>query len=97
MQTKIIVTQVYFGLPNWFPPARYDIHGSRNTYHRRWYKNKALDNLMRLKGAATFSPRQIVFEIQPGADVNKQTKNIKGKIDRLLNRYKEAQEGDPDK
>lgn len=88
---KSEVTQIKIGftLPTWYPPARLDINSTR-----RWYDNKALNTLYRLKGCIETGDGYVVFEIQPGANINQHVKKIKGKIDRLIKRYKEAQEGE---
>ena len=95
---EVIEIKISFSLPTWYPPARLETSHTDRSYHdpgRRWYKNPALDNLYNLKGCIENGDSYVIFEIPPGSDLKKQIKKIQGKLERLINRYKEArQEGD---
>lgn len=101
--TGVSTIEVTFWLPEWFPPERLEFsrairfpkgHIWEGEVDQMKYDNSAVVALFRLKGvkeAFVAAPHAwVMFEIDANKDIPKQIADIKAKLERFLNRYKEA-------
>jgi hypothetical protein len=101
--SQLSVIHVSFALPLWFPPERFEYtktfyyskgHAWAGQVERTESENTALDNLWRLKGISEVchDPHgpTVTIEVDATKDVKRQIAVFQAKLERLLNRYREA-------
>lgn len=100
---EVLEVTTTFALPEWFPPERLDYtryarygkgHAWEGQVEKEHYENSAVEALHRLKDVKETCThpfgKWVTFELDTTKPIQPQIDALGAKLDRFLNRYKEA-------